>query len=532
MESNNQGNFKKQLGITIIGFVALVILVLFGIYNNNQNKAQMLSRINALEQSMNDVKQIKVSLSPELEQKVETAVSTSIKKVESTNEQVLSQFKQNYESKINAVVSEISEMAKSKIKGNEVAAERAFLTALRLVAEKKDQLAKIYCLNAINHMPYKKQYFEEYFKIYKASIATASLEDIEQIKSVFESGIFQVEEADIAPMQSMLQEILKDYAALAEKTAVAQNKAETEKQLKTLNSLRIGDLSLENVLKDGAIKDIVMLQRRIEAMGALLEAVDAESENGKWLKMNLKQSSTILEYGMAGSNIEKYLDIADAALDKNPPTTELAAISSQVQTANNILSQLWSLDMSALPEKMRENAKHAANRIALIEVKFNKIKSGTALNKIYSFIKEADDVYQKPILYTTKIVKLQQCAKDIMLELSGVYDMEKRKEIELNIEQVSKNIANLNKERYKAYQKWAVEQCDNAFTKYKAETVVSTKEAENFIDGFLLEIDTALLTPEVSTLYQDILRKLLAKVDAAKYEIKLATRSKKTLEDF
>ena len=120
--------------------------------------------------------------------------------------------------------------------------------------------------------------------------------------------------------------------------------------------------------------------------------------------------------------------------------------------------------------------------------------------------------------------------------MNFVYDEDENRKIAIEVSNISKNIEDFIKKRYKKYQEWALKQCEETIEDYDKETIVSEEEAIKIIsNNEFMKIDSNLLSPEVSRLYHDILAKLLAEMgdeEKTKKQVELAKANKKTVEDF
>ena len=218
---------------------------------------------------------------------------------------------------------------------------------------------------------------------------------------------------------------------------------------------------------------------------------------------------------------------------KNCPEKQLPAVNSLVQTANGILSRSWGLDLALLPGECFASLMETAQRIERIEIKFNQVKSAPAFAKI-----QALDAKIRKITtgkYTHRIQAIQNHIREITVLMQEVYDPDNRKTIEKNLEDYSRILSDYSAARYRSYQSWTVRKCNEAFQLYSSWIRVDEKDAIQVIDTYLTTIDSSLLAPETMKLYQDVLSKLFAEMgwkEVAKYEARLATSVKRTLEDF
>jgi len=142
--------------------------------------------------------------------------------------------------------------------------------------------------------------------------------------------------------------------------------------------------------------------------------------------------------------------------------------------------------------------------------------------------------------YQEKIDSIDKTLLLISRRLTGVFALDARNALENEIKKVSGKLGECRQAQYKAYQMWVVDECKKAMDKYNSWAVyVSQKNAESGLyncEACLMEIDPALLTPEVSRLYNDVLGKHFYKLDKSKSlvkaEIDFARHDKRQLTDF
>ena len=91
----------------------------------------------------------------------------------------------------------------------------------------------------------------------------------------------------------------------------------------------------------------------------------------------------------------------------------------------------------------------------------------------------------------------------------------------------------LSKDRYTAYQKWALECLRECHSKYKSYNVVTDARGNSLFNDFLLDINPALLSYDMQTLYNSIYQKVYEEVeDKAASQLSKASHVCKSLEDF
>ena len=460
-------------------------------------------RMGAAEKAIKNFEKLQIALPPELHKKIEEKLVQESGKI----------------------VASVALLAKQKIAGNELAAEEAFKTATALMKKGDFTSARLYCLNAINHAPNKKQYFDTLYRIIEANKST-NISELEQLRSVLELGLYQVDSRDIPAMTKMLATVVNKQEKISEKSAKLQSQNEKRQITEAIELLKNGSLAWKAMLKESVEEAIPLLRERLNKLTNLADRVSG-NEIEFW-NAEIKRSNALLEYSMAMYSINNALEKADRLLKSGKA---VPAVNSMVQSANNILGQAWNINFSYIPAECRSKLLGQADRIVILEKKFNEIKSRPAIAKINGIYDDSLNKLEGNC--TQKIATLQAGMKQIMAQAAKVYDADKRREIEEKMEVLADKVKEYTKERYEGYQKWATNVCDAVFASYKNEKIVDKDDAKNFINR-LKEIEPALLTASVSRLYQDILSKQFAELgwkEIAEMEKMLATERKKTIED-
>jgi len=108
--------------------------------------------------------------------------------------------------------------------------------------------------------------------------------------------------------------------------------------------------------------------------------------------------------------------------------------------------------------------------------------------------------------------------------------------IQIKFEEINKRINDLQKQRYRDYQKWVLVKCNNAWKSFDNQKVfVDSQAKEMFEENEIVKIDQTLLTPEVSSVLNFVLGKILNGLPGAAIfdlESKMAHTPKRGLGDF
>jgi len=482
-----------------------------------------------MQKTVSDLKSLAIKLPPEFEDKLKGDLSSIIAGVRSSTDKTIAEMSPSVRSAIIGANSNLVEMCRSKVLGNEVEAELSYQKAVQALQDGDVSLAKLYCMNAINHSPTKKLYFEKLVEI-SDKAGEETRDDLEQIKSALELGLFQVASADVPTMRDVLASVMEKIGNLDANAISARQEDEKLTIDETLKLLRGGELCYESVIATSGVARVALLQRRLVSLQELNKDSLASNDVAWVEEQNAKTRASLEYYGLVDS-ADGYLTRAEKLLGSD--SSKLGAVNLMVQTASQSLSQALGLDPAVLPILAAEELQSLTKRIEAIELRFNKIKSESVAVEVRALIAKVDSI-EVDAPYQGKIESIDASLAEITQKLGAVYDVDMRNSLEREIKIVSAKLGQCRQAQYKAYQSWAIDRCDAGMKKYRSWHRVDIVDAEYVVYNYLVDIDSTLLSPDVTRLYQDVLGKQFAELKdhTVKVEIDLAKHKKRQLSDF
>lgn len=422
--------------------------------------------------------------------------------------------------------------AEYEIKSNSSYAGEALKLAESALVGNEIELAKIYLLNAINHMPYEIMYIEAYFQLLEK--LNPALEDLKRFSDILDMAVFQIAPGDIQRIVAIKNTIMQKMEAMniaeQEKSAKAYQEALAQK----VASLVDGELSMEKIITRNGSVNLDLLSTRIETIRSLLdEDILDENEAGKW-RTELSKANVVFQLAATLVNVDNAISKAEGATAQSAPSKlELITAQNQLQTANALVAQIWTMDCSPAPELL-EKAKAYQVRITAIDAKIREIGSRPAFNEIKERVSEILKTYNQSYgLYTSRIKTITQNVDRIKDKLAEISDEKMQAEVLADLKKAGDYLQELSKDRYNAYQKWALERLRECHKKYKSYNVVTDARGNNLFNEFLLDINPALLSYDVQSLYNSIYQKVYEEVeDKAASQLRKASHVCRSLEDF
>ena len=415
------------------------------------------------------------------------------------------------------------------VKSNSQYANEAIELAKKAIADSDDELAKIYYLNAISHMPSSIKYIEDYHKYLLSQNVT--FEELRRLSDILDLAVFNVEPKEIGHMidiKKVVAERMEEISSSEQKKSVSEEKVALSKRIASLEN---GDLSLGKIEEPGKQVNVELLSMRLEAIKELLDDGQLdEMQTDIWAKQ-LQSGNMMLQLVNILAGVHQAVSKAEQIIQAvSPNKQELVTAQNQLQTANALLAQVWTTDCSSVPNLLGK-AKGYQKTIADIDGKIKEIASREAYAKIQKINTEIRNTWTGT--YTARLKDLDNKIDEIKKTYPDVLDETMQKQVMDILNYFVEYRGKLEKNRYMKYQKWALQQLRECHNHYKSFNVVSDDDGDMLFNTYLLEINPALLSSDLQSLYNSIYQKVYEEVtDKAESQIKKAGYTCKSLEDF
>lgn len=419
-------------------------------------------------------------------------------------------------------------------KKNHENAEAAIAMAKKAAESGEMQLAMIYALNAINHESSNAEYLKFYHELL-AKKDNLAISDIDQFIAILDLAVFQINAEDIRSVVEMKNALMEKRSSMVSAVAEAKRKEVAAQIVANIAELREGRLALAKISANGNV-DETLLKERLEALTALLADASLSEEDRSIFSEDLRYATGLYSIVTTLSAAKNAIAKADAlAVKGRLEPAEILAARNQLQTGNTLLSQIWSSDCSKYQDFVSAALK-IQTKIAEIDKRLNIIASAPAKERIAKLIAECRSIAAEDGKYTSRIERISALSKEFPQLLAAIYDPDLRKSLATEIESLAPLVTTLSKDRYKAYQKWALNKLNGAREKWAYYNVVTNARARAMFNDYILEINPALLLPDVNTLYNNLYQLIYSEIpdkEKAEFQYKKATSSKvKHLEDF
>ncbi len=415
---------------------------------------------------------------------------------------------------------------------NQINAEMAISMAKKAVEQGELQLAMVYALNAINHdssnMVYIKFYNELLYQ--KQDLSTF---DIDQFVNILDLAVFQVASSDVLDVISMKTSIIDQRDRIVSVESDARNKEIVAAVADSIAELEHGSLAISHIYANGDVNES-LLKERVEALTALLADASLSQEEQKKLAEDLSYATGLYSMVTVISAVKNSVAKSDALVGKKQLTPEeILTARNQLQTANTLLSQIWSSDCSKYQDFL-SMAEQLQGDISLIDKKLNLIASASSQKQIEDLIARCRNISFEDCTYTSRITRITEISKEFQPLLSSVYDLDLRKTLAAEVESLSLRVTSLSQERYKAYQEWAIKKLNEAIKQWNSTLIIKDKIAQEMFRNYIFEINPALLLPDVNSLYNNIYQIIYDQLpNKAEMQYQKATfKNVKQLEDF
>ncbi len=403
----------------------------------------------------------------------------------------------------NTSVAEISntltKSLKDQISGNQIAADTAIKLAEDASKEKNFDLAEVYCLSAINHKPSEIKYLVAYSSIILNNIKPLTIERLQRLSDILDLSIYQVAPEAISEVLDIKEKIEVAQKDLLSADVSITPEINRDSFLIDYKNVIEGKLSISAIARGNEISK--HLKERLLELNELISNPLAENEEILNLNSELERTNSIYEAQLALDSANVILKKAES-INLNSTLDDARIVQSQINAANSLLSQVWSTDTTSIPALDKE-AKEAMLRILKLEQTTNKILSKPALVDAEKILEEIHSIYKNSFkTYAQRIKEINELSKKMSSFASKIQDREMYDSLEDSSVNIANMLKELEKERYLAYQKWALDNLENARVQLDRDS--GADNAWKVFENCLKEINVSLLLSDVNSLYTAI----------------------------
>ena len=445
----------------------------------------------------------------------------------------MTDLSEKYTDALAQTVTNLNELAKKQLAGNNLAAQKAFEKARELKREGKFEDAKIYCLNAIAHAPSEAAYFQELFEI-QGNLRNWDSSEWRFLQAMLTEAFYRVNPETIPQMQTLSVDV-------AQKIEEADKRVSQEEEAARLAEAEAAKKELSEKYAWSNF-DSVEEANRASWLRERYDLLDTAGGDEK----ETSETSATLSFYLHLSDAEKSLAKAESSLREdlvakstfdNDETrarrdAELASVASQLQVVGGILTQIWVSDFSEMhnPEAIKNTVSEFSKRLLVAENEYSRQLSR-------EFTEEANEIWAKieavrlphaegPFLpvddktefgdITLKIKELEGLIEKFNETLAKVVCAEDIDAFQKKTKRgnVDKKLYDLNIRRKVAYNAWAIGKIERAcFAKDEFDQ-----------KRHLKVVNQALLNPAVSALFATVYGKHFSENVNAQIEITKAEK--------
>lgn len=382
------------------------------------------------------------------------------------------------------------------------------------------ETALLYFLNGINHDP-------KDMKLLKTVTELANSSDNPDVKAraqtALELASYQVSPGDVETVLALITSIqAKEGTPSKQAVSITDLEKQAEMILKATNP-NFCWANLSMIIKN--VKDVE------DILGAL-ESIDAQNPKLSDLNARLQTLRTTEDALRTCESADNCMRLLKIEAGKEKPNSLM--VETTLLVYNRFVSELFGKVGNDLPDAMNEHIKLYPTQIVQSLDTIRLKLSQSSYDKAMDYITKAKKYAGKNNYETIKVVTAN--LNEARLASSEISHEGLRQQVEREYAKATERIPDLRKAQYKAYQKWAVSLCDNAWTTYDKTRIVTKQDAFNiFSNNRLQTIDSSLIAPEVARCYENIVSKLFSQLDGASvfnFEKTMSIADKKTLDDF
>lgn len=387
-------------------------------------------------------------------------------------------------------------------------------------------LGQLYFMNAVTNAPRHVGHLKSFTSAVLEN-GNAPLEALERLSSVLQLAAYQVDSGDVPQVLDLVQKVENSRRKSQETPANGEGKGEQTDLDHEWEQLSRVDPVIWN--------DPTQLAAHLKALEDFVSDLDDQEESEMALKskaaMELVRWSEIAQAVKQCAYIENCL--SQLRDDKDLSSQRAVAI---IQAAENSLPALWGVGLSSLPEDLKKKIDSFPERIQTFVEKIGEARSATLLGRIRKELAgDQSGIHGKT--WQAICADMEKRLKNSQILAAQLSSAKSAEEAQNLISTKSDELRHCRNKQYVAYQHYVVQLCNTTFKEYmKYNTGLSEKDAVGLFAKYkLAEVDQALLSPEVSRLYNDIVVKLTGEMGPEKLvktETEMSITSKKKLEDF
>lgn len=399
------------------------------------------------------------------------------------------------------------------------------------------KLAAYTYLNLINKFPDQTSILTEYAAfIYNQEKIT--VQELDELSNLLMISVFKVPVGEVKKVLDLAQQISAQKEKLSAKLDVPKDDETKDVEIES-----------EKLLKQVEIfpGDEIKLKKLLDGLNENREVLNPNSAKLKFIE---KASDDCSELYQAIQKI-KFIEICLAKLNNEKKSNRLNSdfCVSLIQAAEATLPTLYGLTIEdgRLPIEIKAKINELPTQCKLLVSEISKVRSLVVFEKIKDLITEGNlidplknnaegmPVYPK---WQDSALAVEMVLKKIQSKLVEINSSEVVEKAGLELRGLQEKLNNIRREQHQNYQVYAIKLLKNAFDDYNAYSWTNpNSEKAYFIltNNSLPFIDLGLLSPDVSRCYNDIVSRLLGRLNPAKlpewYSVCVNAKKFK-LEDF
>jgi hypothetical protein len=417
-------------------------------------------------------------------------------------------------------------------------ATEAIQLAQAAIAKGDRQLAKIYYLSAVNHAPSDEQILQAYADL----ILTAddcTLDDLQRLRSVLQVSVYQIPPQHIKGMLGLLTK--------ARETETRLVAAQQAKILRPDWKARFDEVTSTTV--ESICTDENKLTQRLRSLNEISEGIQTQEQPDGDLRRNVEseigRAQDILAAGRLTRLLDKLLKDLTEAVEASPNK----AISI-LQTAESTLGQLWGIYSVGFPAPLKAKIDGFSNSLRSAVEKLAEAKSRPLLAEVNQQLDSARQFTvgnDEPEIGKTgslqkAVEHYEACLAKAIPAYQEMSSASLKRTAEDTLGEIRKLAADAKRQQFDKYQQWAISVCADAYWAYNGTSFKlnltahdNTIARELFSDSDLGLVDQSLLCPETGRLFNDVIGKLVGKMngEGAFYTQRdMAVSKKRKFENF
>lgn len=388
------------------------------------------------------------------------------------------------------------------------------------------ELSGILYLNAFNTNPENVAPLLAYADLMAGAEATA--EDLSQVIGMLDVALYRMAPESVERIVDLKMALEVRQTGVGNGSDTAPEEPDLSESLQSLLATDTSAIVADKAVLEKYVQDADYLLQQIDQNPVEIEKLPSVSD----LEKKLDVMQRCLHALQLAESAETFASRAESFVQSND--TRLAML--LLNSAENAAVQSASLCDPSMPGEVLKRATDLLARLDTLSGSISENRSAAALAKLEEVAKKRAEILNGLSKFQTKCTELENLLRECQQHLVEITATAPQAQAFKVLGTIQDAMVEQRRQQANAYNNWALERCQNASSSIREEWTKTNNDARRvFSESAIATVDPALLSPEVSRVYNQVLEKLMSEMgpeDAAEHERLLTETPKKRVEEY